>query len=69
MHTNRDIWANALLGWLLATLIRRFGGLRLYRNLRPAFLGLIFGHYLTDAAMAVFATSVLGATGVTSLVP
>ena len=69
MHTNRDIWANALLGWLLATLIRRFGGLHLYHSLRPAFVGLIFGHYLTDAAMAVFATVVLGARGVTSLVP
>jgi len=69
MHTNRDIWANALLGWLLATLIRRFGGLRLYHSMRPAFVGLIFGHYLTDAAMALFATTVLGARGVTSLVP
>jgi hypothetical protein len=69
MHTNRDIWANALIGWLLATLIRRFGGLRLYHSLRPAFVGLIFGHYLTDAAMALFATTVLGARGVTSLVP
>jgi hypothetical protein len=69
MHTNRDIWANAFLGWLLATLIRRFGGLRLYHALRPAFVGLIFGHYLTDAAMALFATTVLGARGVTSLVP
>jgi hypothetical protein len=69
MHTNRDIWANALIGWLLATLIRRFGGLRLYHSLRPAFVGLVFGHYLTDAAMAVFATTVLGARGVTSLVP
>jgi hypothetical protein len=69
MHTNRDIWANAFLGWLLATLIRRFGGLRLYHTLRPAFVGLIFGHYLTDAAMALFATTVLGARGVTSLVP
>ncbi len=69
MHTNRDIWANALLGWLLATLIRRFGGLHLYHSLRPAFVGLIFGHYLTDAAMALFSTVVLGARGVTSLVP
>jgi len=68
-HTNRDIWSNALIGWLLATLIRRFGGLRLYHSLRPAFIGLIFGHYLTDAAMAIFATVVLRARGITSLVP
>ena len=30
---------NAFLGWLIATLIRRFGGLKLYRELRPAFSG------------------------------
>ncbi len=69
MHTNRDIWANAFLGWFLATATRRFGGLTLYRRLRPAFVGLIFGHYLTDAAMALFATLVLDARGITSLVP
>ncbi len=68
-HTNRDIWSNAFIGWLLATLVRRFGGLRLYQALRPAFIGLIFGHYLTDAAMAIFATVVLKARGITSLLP
>ena len=66
-HTNHSIWANAFIAWLLTTLIRRFGGLRLYRELRPAFLGLVFGHYLTDAAMALFAALVLGSRGVTGL--
>jgi hypothetical protein len=69
MHTNRDIWGSAFLGWLLATLIRRFGGLRLYRHLRPAFVGLIFGHYLTDAVMAFICTTFFGVRGVTSLWP
>ncbi len=69
MHTNRDVWANAFLGWLLAAVIRRFGGLRLYRHLFPAFVGLVFGHYLTDAAMSLFCTLVLGARGVTTIVP
>ena len=45
------------------------GGLRLYHSLRPAFIGIIFGHYLTDAAMAIFATFVLRARGITSLLP
>jgi hypothetical protein len=40
---NAVIWANALVGWLLVTLIYRFGGLRLYREIRPAFLGLFLG--------------------------
>jgi len=66
-HTNHAIWANAFVAWLLTTTIRRFGGLRLYRALRPAFLGLVFGHYLTDAAMAVFAALVLGSRGVMAL--
>jgi len=66
-HTNHTIWANAFVAWLLTTLIRRFGGFRLYRELRPAFLGLVFGHYLVDAAMALFAAVVLGARGVTAL--
>ena len=66
-HTNHAIWANAFIAWLLTTLIRKFGGFRLYRGLRPAFLGLVFGHYLTDAAMALFAALVLGSRGVTAL--
>ncbi len=66
-HTNHAIWANAFIAWLLTTLIRKFGGFRLYRALRPAFLGLVFGHYLTDAAMALFAALVLGSRGVTAL--
>jgi hypothetical protein len=66
-HTNHAIWANAFAAWLLTTLIRRFGGFRLYRGLRPAFLGLVFGHYLMDAAMALFAAAVLGSRGVTAL--
>ena len=40
---NALIWANALVGWLLVSSIYRFGGLRLYREVRPAFLGLFLG--------------------------
>jgi hypothetical protein len=67
MHTNRGLWMNAIIGWLIATLIRRFGGLKLYRELRPAFLGIIFGHYLMDAGMALLAPLVLGARGMTAM--
>ena len=35
---NYGIWFNALVGWTLATVVRRYGGLKLYRALRPAFL-------------------------------
>jgi len=40
---NALIWGNALVGWTLVTLIYRFGGLRLYRQVRPAFFGLFLG--------------------------
>lgn len=40
---NRFIWANAIVGWLIVTLVFRFGGLRLYQRLRPSFFGLFLG--------------------------
>ncbi|MFB3883335.1 MAG: DUF6785 family protein [Armatimonadota bacterium] len=38
---NRYIWANALVAWSIVTITYRFGGLRLYQRLRPAFFGLL----------------------------
>ena len=43
---NARIWPNAFIAWLLVWSIRRFGGLRLYRRVRPAFLGMILGHFI-----------------------
>ncbi len=40
---NALIWANALVGWAIVNVIYRFGGLRLYTKLRPAFFGLFLG--------------------------
>jgi hypothetical protein len=40
---NRYIWANALVAWVIVTVVFRFGGLRLYRRLRPSFFGLFLG--------------------------
>ena len=57
------VWTNALVGWTLTTLIRRYGGLRLYRSLRPAFVGLILGQFLMSVGMAIFSATVLGARG------
>jgi len=62
-HTNYMVWTNALVGWTLATLIRRYGGLRLYRSLRPAFVGLVLGQFLMSVGMAIFSATVLGARG------
>jgi hypothetical protein len=54
-ETNRSLWANALVGWLLGALLRRYGGLRLYRAWRPAFIGLIFGSFAAGAATSLLA--------------
>lgn len=53
-----NLWSCALIGWLVVTLIKRHGGLRLYRTLRPAFLGLIIGAYLSSALFG-FANTII----------
>ena len=43
------LWSPALLGWLITAVLKRYGGLRLYRQVRPAFLGLVISAFLTFA--------------------
>jgi len=43
MHIN---WASFLIGWMLKSLIARYGGLSIYSRLLPLFLGLIAGDLL-----------------------
>jgi hypothetical protein len=43
---NARIWTNALIAWILVVSIRRFGGLPLYRKVRPGFLGMVLGHFV-----------------------
>ncbi|MBM3239273.1 hypothetical protein FJZ31_23520 [Candidatus Poribacteria bacterium] len=40
------VWFSFLLGWLCKYFILKAGGLRLYRRLRPAFLGMVVGETL-----------------------
>jgi len=40
------VWFSFLLGWLCKYFILKAGGLRLYRRLRPAFLGIVVGEAL-----------------------
>ncbi len=58
-EANRTLWASVLIGWALTAMVRRYGGLRLYRSMRPAFLGLVLGQYLTTAGLAIL-SSMLG---------
>ncbi len=49
---NWEMWFSVFLAWALTTAIRRYGGLKLYRQVRPAFLGIVLGKYLTDTGLA-----------------
>jgi hypothetical protein len=57
--TNNYLWSAALLGWLVTAQIKRYGGLRLYRALRPAFIGLVLGSVLMDSVVGL-ADTLLG---------
>ncbi len=39
------IWGPFLLVWIIKTIVLRLGGMRLYRQLIPLFLGIVIGHY------------------------
>lgn len=47
------LWFPCLLMWLVKSLILRYGGLRLYRQWLPFFLGLIMGDYLAGGLWAI----------------
>jgi hypothetical protein len=54
-------WVSFLLGWLLKTLISRYGGLRVYNLLLPLFLGLIVGDALHNGLWGLIAWATGGA--------
>ena len=56
------IFCSALLAWFLKLVILRYGGVRLYRNLRPFFLGLILGE-IVAAGVFVLIDYATGHTG------
>jgi hypothetical protein len=60
-ETNRSLWLNVFIAWVLTTLIRRYGGLRLFRSFRPALLGLVLGQYLPSGVFAII-SSIFGIT-------
>jgi hypothetical protein len=50
------LWHSALIAWLITTQLKRYGGLKLYRAFRPAFLGLILGDVLCGAFFGILNT-------------
>ena len=50
---NDRLWTNALIAWILISVLVRFGGLRLYRRARPVFLGMALGHCVVMAVRSI----------------
>ena len=54
-----SVWFSALIAWVLKAIILHVGGGKLFRTLRPFFLGLILGEVLTAGAwVAVYSLTV-----------
>ena len=58
---NHMMWSSIFLGWLASSLTLRYGGLRLFRQLRPIFLGLVLGYYIMKLPIAIL-SACLGIT-------
>jgi hypothetical protein len=41
------LWGALLTAWVIKLIVLRLGGVRLYRQLAPLFLGIAFGHFFT----------------------
>jgi hypothetical protein len=57
-----SLWFPILLGWAAKRTIIRYGGLRLYREALPFFIGLIIGDYAISSLLAGI-YSILGQSG------
>jgi hypothetical protein len=49
------IWSSFLLGWIVRTLVVKYGGERNYMKLKPLFIGLIFGEICAIGLIMLFA--------------
>jgi hypothetical protein len=49
-------WFDLFVAWVMKALLLRYGGMRLYREALPFFLGLILGDFVTGAAWSLFGT-------------
>ncbi len=51
--TLMQIWSSTLIGWVFSSVILRYGGLKMYRQFRPFFVGLILGEFIAAAVWLV----------------
>jgi hypothetical protein len=50
------LWIPMLVAWIIKGLVLRYGGLRLYRQGIPFFLGLILGEFVIGGGWSVIGT-------------
>jgi len=48
-----QLWFSIMIGWAVKTVILKLGGLKIYRKLLPAFLGLVLGEFTTAAVWVI----------------
>ena len=48
------MWTSAFIAWLAVVSLRKVGGLRLYRTVRPMFLGMVIGHLVMMGFRSLF---------------
>ena len=53
---NDFFWCDMLLAWLVKSCFLRYGGIKLYRQSLPFFLGLILGDYVTGSVWSLIGT-------------
>jgi hypothetical protein len=49
-HAVQQFWMAMMLGWAIKFFVLRYGGVKLFKQLRPFFLGLILGEFLSVGA-------------------
>jgi hypothetical protein len=55
---NELFWADLTVAWLIKASFLRYGGIRLYRQALPFFLGLILGDFVTSGAWSLFGMAI-----------
>jgi len=53
---NDFFWCDMLVAWMVKSVILRYGGMKLYRQLLPLFLGLILGDFVTGSVWSLIGT-------------
>jgi hypothetical protein len=51
---NDFFWCDMLIAWIVKVSVLRYGGMKLYRQMMPFFLGMILGDFVTGSAWSIF---------------